>query len=158
MLTLLFWDLDGKDLTASLVSLVFAHRPDVVVLAENGAPEGPLAALNGASAAPMQAASPPSACGRVLMFCRSALGPMPVEGDRPAGTCYYPAGGPVWYYWNVFDQVLLRPALLPHYWENSVRVLTSDGRSSLLGPDGLPDRRKASDHLPLLVRLYPVRR
>jgi len=71
----------------------------------------------------------------------------------PAGTCYYPSAESRWYFWNMFDQVLLRPTLLPFFKNEAVRILVTDGNTSLLTEKGLPDRRAISDHLPLLFRL-----
>jgi hypothetical protein len=79
--------------------------------------------------------------------------PPGTDEHRPPGTCYYPARESRWYYWNVFDQVLLRPALLPVFRNQDLRILVTDGTSSLLDARGLPDRKLASDHLPLLFQL-----
>lgn len=75
-------------------------------------------------------------------------------GDRtpgPAGTCFYSASGPGGYFWNIFDQVLLRPALMDHLAE--LRIIDENGRESLLTERGRPRASETSDHLPLLVRL-----
>ncbi|MGH7172858.1 MAG: hypothetical protein ACRELG_21465, partial [Gemmataceae bacterium] len=75
-------------------------------------------------------------------------------GDRtpgPAGTYFYSASGPSGYFWNMFDQVLLRPALMDHLVE--LRILDGDGQESLLTGRGRPRASELSDHLPLLVRL-----
>lgn len=75
-------------------------------------------------------------------------------GDRtpgPPGTYYYSASAPVTYYWNMFDQVLLRPELMDTLAE--VRILDTDGRVSLLAANGKPRSADTTDHLPLLFRL-----
>jgi hypothetical protein len=72
---------------------------------------------------------------------------------EPAGTCYYPARESKWYYWNMFDQVLLRPALLPVFRNRDLRILTTDGNASFLDQRGMPNRTTISDHLPILFRL-----
>lgn len=77
-------------------------------------------------------------------------------GDRlggAPGTYYYDKAEHVTYFWNMFDQVLVRPALLEGLAEESVRILTSVRGLSLLGPGGRPDKGVASDHLPVLVDL-----
>jgi hypothetical protein len=74
-------------------------------------------------------------------------------GDRtpgPPGTYFY-AGGPQSVYWNMFDQVLLRPDLINSLTE--LRILDSDGQESLLTERGRPRSSTASDHLPILFRL-----
>jgi exonuclease III len=75
-------------------------------------------------------------------------------GDRgPAGgTFYYDTGQPVCYFWNIFDQVLLRPELLHGFAHEHVRILTEVRGVSLLDK-GCPDKDMASDHLPVLLEL-----
>jgi endonuclease/exonuclease/phosphatase family metal-dependent hydrolase len=75
-------------------------------------------------------------------------------GDRtpgPPGTYYRAAGEAVNYFWNTYDQVLLRPGLCDRL--RDLKVLTSDGVEGLLTPNGLPDAAAGSDHLPLVFRL-----
>ena len=76
-------------------------------------------------------------------------------GDRtpgPAGTHYYAPGKPIQFYWNHFDQLLLRPSLLP-YFHDDFAVLDRCGERSLLSQHGQPDETVGSDHLPILFRL-----
>lgn len=75
-------------------------------------------------------------------------------GDRTegaAGTYFYAASRPRNYYWNMFDQVLLRPDLMDFMTE--LRIIDSDGEVSLLTDRGRPRSSQASDHRPLLFRL-----
>lgn len=75
-------------------------------------------------------------------------------GDRtpgPPGTHFYSPAGPEGVYWNMFDQVLLRPGLTDSLAE--LRILDSDGQRSLLTERGRPRSSTASDHLPILFRL-----
>jgi len=77
-------------------------------------------------------------------------------GDRasePPGTYYYERAEPVNYFWNTFDQVLLRPELLESFSSDQIRVLTAAGPKSLVEVDGRPDKTGASDHLPVLLNL-----
>jgi endonuclease/exonuclease/phosphatase family metal-dependent hydrolase len=73
--------------------------------------------------------------------------------DGPPGTYYYERSEHVTYFWNIFDQVLVRPALLPTLDSDGPKVLTNAGGTSLLAPDGKPDWRGGSDHLPILFSL-----
>jgi len=75
-------------------------------------------------------------------------------GDRAetGGTFFYDHAEPVCYFWNMYDQVLLRPDLLEGFAPDHVQILTSVRGVSLL-QDGRPDREMASDHLPVLVEL-----
>jgi hypothetical protein len=75
-------------------------------------------------------------------------------GDRtpgPAGTYFYSASSPHSYFWHLFDQVLLRPALMDKLVE--LRILENDGFESLLTERKRPRSSEASDHLPLLFRV-----
>jgi hypothetical protein len=71
----------------------------------------------------------------------------------PSGTYYRDSGEHVTFFWNMFDQVLLRPELLARFRSEDLEILDSDGDASLLTPKGRPSRTKASDHLPVLFRL-----
>jgi hypothetical protein len=75
-------------------------------------------------------------------------------GDRspgPPGTHHRSSNKFREYFWHIYDQVLLRPALMDRLTE--LEVLPTDGTESLLTPNELPDKRRGSDHLPLLFRL-----
>ena len=75
------------------------------------------------------------------------------ESIGPPGSYYYNTSSQVNYFWNTFDQVLIRPELLPYFRNENLRILTQVGARSLLTINGLPDSSVASDHLPLLFSL-----
>jgi hypothetical protein len=72
----------------------------------------------------------------------------------PPGTYYYPSSGQVTFFWNMFDQVLLRPELLDCFRDEDLEVLTRAGSTNLLTASATPDVDSASDHLPLLFQLH----
>ena len=75
-------------------------------------------------------------------------------GDRtlgPPGTYYRSAAEAVNYFWNTYDQLLIRPELIDRL--SRLEVLISDGLESLLTTNQLPDKTNGSDHLPLFFRL-----
>jgi exonuclease III len=75
-------------------------------------------------------------------------------GDRtpgPAGSYYWRSSALHNPHWGIFDQVLIRPALIDHL--KDLHILDHDGNDSLVGPDDAPDRKYLSDHLPVLFRL-----
>lgn len=74
-------------------------------------------------------------------------------GSHTAGSYYYDAGEHVNYYWNMFDQVLLRPELAARFDSAGLSILKAVGARSLVRPDGRPDPRVGSDHLPLLFEV-----
>ncbi|HWE96491.1 MAG TPA: endonuclease/exonuclease/phosphatase family protein [Tepidisphaeraceae bacterium] len=78
-------------------------------------------------------------------------------GDRaegPPGTYYHAGSGPDAIFWHILDQVLVRPELLPAFRNSDLQILTGDGTESFINRNGIPDKAVASDHLPLLFRLY----
>jgi endonuclease/exonuclease/phosphatase family metal-dependent hydrolase len=74
------------------------------------------------------------------------------EGET-AGSFFFDAGQDVNYYWNIFDQVLLRPELAEHFERSRLRIVKTVGPISLVQANGRPDKRKGSDHLPLLFEV-----
>jgi hypothetical protein len=76
------------------------------------------------------------------------------DGIRfPPGTYFYNSGSEVNYYWNMFDQVLIRPSLLKAFQTDSVKIVTEVASTSLLAGSGRPDAAIHSDHLPIVCRL-----
>ncbi|MCZ6675994.1 MAG: endonuclease/exonuclease/phosphatase family protein [Candidatus Poribacteria bacterium] len=74
-------------------------------------------------------------------------------GDRtegPSGTYYYHNSE---HLWNIFDQVLLRPDVMPFFPDESLQILSTDGTTSFLSERGLPNTSAVSDHLPILFQL-----
>jgi len=79
------------------------------------------------------------------LFGNSAYGPL--------GTYYRHSSKPNEYFWYIFDQVLIRPDLLDRFDDEDLELLTSDGTTSFISSDGIPDANIASDHLPILFKL-----
>lgn len=76
------------------------------------------------------------------------------DGERkPPGTYHNVSDEHVTYYWNIFDQVLIRPALVERLSHDGVEIVTSAAGTSLLTRGGRPNKSAGSDHLPLLFRL-----
>jgi endonuclease/exonuclease/phosphatase family metal-dependent hydrolase len=73
--------------------------------------------------------------------------------SHTAGSYYYDAGEHVNHYWNMFDQVLLRPELASRFDSAQLSILKAVGALSLVRPDGRPDQQVGSDHLPLLFEV-----
>lgn len=71
----------------------------------------------------------------------------------PPGTYFSRQSQQLVYFWHMFDQVLLRPEVLPKFQNKDLMILDSDGTSPFLKPSGVPDVDVASDHLPILFRL-----
>lgn len=70
----------------------------------------------------------------------------------PPGTYFFDKAQHLRYYWNMYDQVLLRPSLLDFFPDDGIHVFDRIGPTDLL-TNGVPDPLIASDHLPVLLRL-----
>lgn len=75
------------------------------------------------------------------------------DRGRPSGTYYFERAEHVNYFWNNFDQVLVRPELIDALRTDQLRILDRAGDTPLARRDGRPDRGGASDHFPLLFKL-----
>ncbi len=75
------------------------------------------------------------------------------DSGNTGGTFYYENSEPVCYFWNMYDQVLLRPDLLDGFEPEQVRIVSEVRGVSLLQDDGRPDKEMASDHLPVVLEL-----
>jgi len=73
--------------------------------------------------------------------------------SQTAGTYFHDNSQHVNYFWNTFDQVLLRPELAARFDPNRIRIVTAAGKRSLVRPNGRPDNTSSSDHLPLVFEL-----
>ena len=73
--------------------------------------------------------------------------------NNVAGSYYYQNSELVTYPWNIFDQLLIRPSLVPNFVKDSITFLDNDGKKSLLTRNGIPNKAKYSDHLPLIFTL-----
>lgn len=66
----------------------------------------------------------------------------------PAGTYYWAnAEEPTNHFWQIYDQSLIRPDLLPQFVR--AEIVAHDGQQSLLTATGRPRAETLSDHLPL---------
>jgi endonuclease/exonuclease/phosphatase family metal-dependent hydrolase len=70
------------------------------------------------------------------------------DSEGSAGTYYYPNSD---YFWNTFDQVLLRPSLLRCFKKNNLKVIDKINETSLIKNGKVSNQ--FSDHLPLLIKL-----
>ncbi|AXE19713.1 hypothetical protein DR864_19200 [Runella rosea] len=68
--------------------------------------------------------------------------------SEATGSYYYNTSNYENYFWNTFDQVLIRPELIPNFDKEALQILDKDGVKSLLTASGFPNK-DYSDHLPL---------
>lgn len=76
------------------------------------------------------------------------------ESVGPSGTYHDSRAEHVNFFWHTFDQVLIRPDLLPVFRNEDLKVLTHDGTEPLISAGGVPDAKLVSDHLPICFKLY----
>ena len=73
------------------------------------------------------------------------------KGGTP-GTHFYNPSDSIQYFWNMFDQVLIRPDLIPFFDDKSLKIVTSGKSYNLMNINGRIDKR-ISDHLPIMFNL-----
>ncbi len=78
-----------------------------------------------------------------------------MNDDRSSscGSYFYPKSTPVCHFWNTFDQVLIRPALLHVFEDTGLALIDSIESQSLLDSQGRPNKLRLSDHLPIHLNL-----
>lgn len=74
------------------------------------------------------------------------------KGDV-SGTYYYNPSNHIQYFWNLFDQVLLRPEAIPYFDKDTLRIITKSSHYQLLKKSGIIDDTLYSDHLPISFTL-----
>lgn len=72
--------------------------------------------------------------------------------QKPYGTYYYNTGSTKNTYWNIFDQVIIRPTLKTRFLKDSLKILTETTTRYLLDTNGHPDKN-ISDHLPIIFEI-----
>ena len=68
--------------------------------------------------------------------------------ESPYATYYYNNSDMVNYYWNAYDQIIIRPHLLCAFEYDSLNIITETTNHQLL-KNRKPNKEKYSDHLPL---------
>lgn len=73
--------------------------------------------------------------------------------SEPNGTYYYTKSGVYNCFWNIFDQILLRPQLANYLVDDTLEIISKTRNKSLVTDNGIPDKKNASDHLPILAEI-----
>ncbi|MGK7928934.1 MAG: hypothetical protein AB4290_27470 [Spirulina sp.] len=68
------------------------------------------------------------------------------------GTYYHSSSDYINYFWNTFDQVLLRPDLLDYFLPDGFQIISQIGENNLLTESGKISS-SFSDHLPIMVKI-----
>lgn len=72
------------------------------------------------------------------------------DAEEPSGTYYYDRGGQEVLYWNMFDQVIIRPSLIQYFVHESLKIIKDVNNISLVDAKGRPS---VSDHLPIAFEI-----
>ncbi len=88
---------------------------------------------------------------RRFYFYNPMWGLMGDSSPVPSGTYYYPNSRYVNYFWNTFDQVLLRPDLLDAFSKENLAVISKIGGKDLIVNQKISST--SSDHLPIMISL-----
>lgn len=72
--------------------------------------------------------------------------------ESPCGTYYYNGSKANNTYWNLYDQVIIRPALRNQFVDKSLKIITEVNAKSLVNDNGHPNK-KISDHLPIMFEI-----
>lgn len=84
-------------------------------------------------------------------FYNSMWGLMGDLSPGPPGTYYYSSSSYVSYFWNTFDQVLLRPDLLDVFSPEDLVIISEIGEKNLI--KNFKISSETSDHLPIMIKL-----
>lgn len=68
------------------------------------------------------------------------------DTNQPYGTYYHNSNNSINTYWNIYDQVIIRPALRERFIDDSLKIITETHSKYLLDANGHPDKA-ISDHL-----------
>jgi len=71
----------------------------------------------------------------------------------PPGTFYHSRGEHNVYFWNMFDQVMIRPSILDRFKLEDFQIVDHTGEQTLVTNKGRPNQA-GSDHLPILFRIH----
>ncbi|MDU7927965.1 MAG: hypothetical protein E7J35_05360 [Veillonella sp.] len=74
------------------------------------------------------------------------------DNEGVPGTYYYSDSGQDVYFWNIFDQVIIRPELINFFESESLKVILNAKETSLLNKNGKPNK-DISDHLPIFFTI-----
>lgn len=70
----------------------------------------------------------------------------------PPGTYYHKGSHPCHSFWNLYDQVILRPSMRTYFIEKSLKIITKTQNHTLVDVYQHP-RKDISDHLPIMFEI-----
>ncbi|MDE7204911.1 MAG: endonuclease/exonuclease/phosphatase [Lachnospiraceae bacterium] len=70
----------------------------------------------------------------------------------PPGTYYYAGNDVINSFWNIYDQVMIRPCLREYFVDGELRILYKTEKKKLIDSNGHPSKG-ISDHLPIMFEI-----
>ena len=70
----------------------------------------------------------------------------------PPGTYYYSGNEVENSFWNVYDQVMIRPCLRGQFVDDELKILCETKKRKLIDANNQPDK-SISDHLPIIFEI-----
>lgn len=74
------------------------------------------------------------------------------DSNKPYGTYYYKDSDSHNIFWNIYDQVIIRPSLKKRFVDTSLKIITETKTKYLTDPKGHPNIN-ISDHLPIIFEI-----
>lgn len=74
------------------------------------------------------------------------------DTEQPYGTYYHNNSSSINTYWNLYDQVIIRPVLRERFIDDSLKIITETQSKYLLDSNGHPEKT-ISDHLPIIFEI-----
>lgn len=78
------------------------------------------------------------------------------DKGKVSGTTYTTLSKPINYFWNLYDQILVRPGLIDYLDEDSLEIVTEFGNSVNLLTKNKLINKKISDHLPISIKINNI--
>jgi hypothetical protein len=67
----------------------------------------------------------------------------------PPGSYYYSKGSVDEIFWNLFDQIIMRPSMIPKFRQSAMEYITGTRQIAISKKNGAPNSKHFSDHFPL---------
>ncbi|TGK51139.1 hypothetical protein EHQ16_19345 [Leptospira kanakyensis] len=75
------------------------------------------------------------------------------DKNKVSGTYYNNKAEHVKHFWNIYDQVLIRPDLIQNFSLDSLKIIDTIQSKPIVTKSGIPNKNKFSDHLPIYFEL-----
>ena len=91
--------------------------------------------------------------GEIIRYYYNPMWHLMGNKDNDILGSYYHHKNACSYVWNTFDQVILRPNLISLFEEDKLQIITSFSNHLLIDSHGRPNKKRYSDHMPLMFEI-----